>query len=55
LGEDVQRDDMRAESLFLEAYKDGVIWAVRGLASLYGDPASELFDLDKSEMWGDRF
>jgi len=52
LGDDVERDDARAESLFLEAYEGGVIWAARGLASLYGDPASELFDLDKSEMWG---
>ena len=55
LGDDVERDDARAESLFLQAYQGGVIWAARGLASLYGDPASELFDLDKSEMWGDRF
>jgi len=55
LGDDVKHDDARAESLFLQAYQGGVIWAARGLASLYGDPASELFDLDKSEMWGDRF
>ena len=55
LGDDVERDDARAESLFLNAYEGGVYWAARGLASLYGDPASELFDLDKSEMWEDRF
>ena len=55
LGDDVKRDDARAESLFLKAYEGGVYWAARGLASLYGDPASELFDLDKSEMWEDRF
>ena len=55
LGDDVERDDARAESLFLDAYEGGVIWAARGLASLYGDPASELFDLDKSEMWEERF
>ena len=52
LGDDVERDYARAESLFLNAYEGGVYWAARGLASLYGDPASELFDLDKSEMWG---
>ena len=55
LGDDVERDDERAESLFLDAYEEGVYWAARGLASLYGDPASELFDLDKSEMWEDLF
>ena len=55
LGDDVERDDARGESLFLQAYEGGVIWAARGLASLYGDPASELFDLDKSEMWGHLF
>ena len=55
LGDDVKRDDARAESLFLKAHEAGVYWAARGLASLYGDPASELFDLDKSEMWEDRF
>ena len=55
LGDNVERDDARGESLFLQAYEGGVIWAARGLASLYGDPASELFDLDKSEMWGHLF
>ena len=55
LGDDVKRDDARAEGLFLNAYEGGVYWAARGLASLYGDPASELFDLDKSEMWGHLF
>jgi len=55
LGDDVARDDARAESLFLQAYEGGVYWAARGLSSLYGDPASELFDLDKSEMWEHRF
>src|SRR6056300_897182 len=55
LGDDVERDDVLAESLFLDAYEGGVYWAARGLASLYGDPASELFDLDKSEMWEHRF
>ena len=55
LGDDVERDDARAESLFLNAYEGGVYWAARGLASLYADPASELFDLDKSEMWEERF
>jgi len=55
LGDDVKRDDARAERLFLESYDGGVIWAARGLASLYGDPASELFDLDKSEIWEGRF
>jgi len=55
LGDDVKRDDARAESLFLNAYEGGVYWAARGLASLYGDPASELFDLDNSEMWGHLF
>ena len=55
LGDDVQRNDLRAEQLFIQAYKGGVYWAARGLASLYGDPASELFDLDQSEIWEDRF
>ena len=55
LGDDVQRDDLRAEQLFIQAYKGGVYWAARGLASLYGDPASELFDFDQSEIWEDRF
>ena len=55
LGDDVKRDDARAESLFLEAYEGGVFWAARGLASLYSDPAIELFDLEQSEMWGDHF
>ena len=55
LGDDVKRDNARAESLFLNAYEGGVYWAARGLESLYGDPASELFDLDKSEMWGHLF
>ena len=28
LGDDVQRDDLRAEQLFIEAYEGGVYWAV---------------------------
>ena len=52
LGDDIERDDAHAEGLFLNAYEGGVYWAARGLESLYGDPASELFDRDKSEMWG---
>ena len=55
LGDDVKRDDARAEGLFIDAYEGGAYWAARGLASLYADPASELFDLDKSEMWEERF
>ena len=55
LGDDVKRDDARTESLFLNAYDGGVYWAARGVASPYGDPASELFELDKSEMREERF
>src|SRR5210317_159472 len=52
LGDDVKRDDARAESLFLEAYQGGGYWAARGLAALYGGAESELFERDKLEVWG---
>ena len=55
LGEDVEMDLLRAEILFLESYRKGVIWSARGLALLYGDIGSELYNPEKSILWEKKF
>ena len=42
LGEGIDKDVLRAEILFLESYRKGVVWSARGLALLYGEVGSDL-------------
>ena len=46
---------MRAEILFLESYRKGVVWSARGLALLYGEVGSDLYDPEKSILWENKF
>ena len=55
LGEGTDRDVLRAEILFLESYSEGVIWSARGLALLYGEIGSDLYNPDKSILWENKF
>ena len=55
LGDDVPQDYLKAETLFLQAYNKGVIWAARGLASIYSDELSDLFDEKKASEWTLKF
>ena len=55
LGDDVLQDHVKAERLFLEAYDKGVVWAARGLASIYSDEFSDLFDESKASEWTSKF
>ena len=55
LGEGMEKDDLRAEILFLESYRDGVLWSARGLALLYGDIDSDLYNPEKSIVWEKKF
>ena len=55
LGDDILQDYVQAERLFLQAYDKGVVWSARGLASIYSDEFSELFDEKKASEWTLRF
>ena len=55
LGDDVQQNHAKAEVLFFQAYNKGVIWAARGLSSLYSDEFSDLFDEQKASEWASKF
>ena len=55
LGEGINKDVLRAEILFLESYREGVIWSARGLALLYGEVDSDLYDSEKSILWENKF
>lgn len=51
LGDDVLQDHVKAERLFLETYDKSVVWAARGLSSIYSDELSDLFDSVKAREW----
>ena len=55
LGEGIEKDVFRAEILFLESYHRGVVWSARGLALLYGEVDSELYNPEKSILWETKF
>ena len=55
LGDGVEKNVSRAEILFLEAYREGVTWSARGLALLYGEVGSYLYDTEKSILWESKF
>ena len=50
-----EADLNRAELLYKEAYRRGVGYAALGLARLYDEPGSPLFDLEKANVWQSRF
>ena len=52
LGDDVQQNHAKAEVLFFQSYNKGVLWAARGLSSIYSDEFSDLFDEQKASEWG---
>ena len=55
LGEGIDKDVLRAEVLFLESYREGVVWSARGLALLYGEAGSDLYNPEKSILWENKF
>ena len=55
LGEGTDKDVLRAEILFLESYREGVVWSARGLALLYGEVGSDLYNPEKSILWENKF
>ena len=55
LGEGMDKDVFRAEILFLESYYQGVVWSARGLALLYGEVDSDLYNPEKSILWETKF
>jgi len=55
LGEGMDKDVFRAEILFLESYYQGVVWSARGLALLYGEVGSDLYNREKSILWENKF
>jgi cytochrome c-type biogenesis protein CcmH/NrfG len=50
-----EADLNRAEELYKQAYQRGVGYAALGLARLYDEPGSPLFDLEKANVWQSRF
>ena len=50
-----EADHNRAEDLYKEAYQRGVTYAALGLARLYDETGSPLFDLKKADEWQSRF
>ena len=54
-GEGIDKDVLRAEGLFLESYREGVVWSARGLALLYGEVGSVLYNPEKSILWENKF
>ena len=55
LGDGVEKNVSRAETLFLESYREGVTWSARGLALLYSEVGSHLYDTEKSILWENKF
>ena len=55
LGDGVEKDVLSAETLFLESYREGVTWSARGLALLYSEVGSHLYDTEKSILWENKF
>ena len=55
LGDGVEKNVSRAETLFLESYSEGVTWSARGLALLYSEVGSDLYDTEKSILWENKF
>ena len=55
LGDVVEEDYEEASLLLLTAYDKGVFWAANALAQLYGDENSVYYDLEKSELWAQKF
>ncbi len=55
LGEGIEKDVSKAEILFLDSYHRGVVWSARGLALLYGEVGSDLYNIEKSIIWENRF
>ena len=55
LGEGIDKDVLIAEGLFLESYREGVVWSARGLALLYGEVGSDLYNPEKSILWENKF
>ena len=55
LGDGVEKNVSQAETLFLESYREGVIWSARGLALLYSEFGSYLYDTEKSILWENKF
>ncbi|MBU25953.1 MAG: hypothetical protein CMD99_07975 [Gammaproteobacteria bacterium] len=51
----VEVDLDRAESLYLEAYRRGIGYAALGLARLYDEAGSPVFDAGKAAIWQSRF
>ena len=45
------QDHVKAERLFLETYDKSVVWAARGLSSIYLGKLSDLFDSVKAREW----
>jgi cytochrome c-type biogenesis protein CcmH/NrfG len=50
-----EADLNRAEDLYKEAYQRGVGYAALGLARLYDETGSPLFDLEKADEWQSQF
>ena len=55
LGDVVEADHKEASFLLSKAYDKGVFWAANALAHLYGDENSVYYDLEKSEVWAQKF
>jgi len=55
LGDVVAADHKEASFLLSKAYDKGVFWAANALAHLYGDENSVYYDLEKSEVWAQKF
>jgi len=55
LGDAIETDHKEASFLLLKAYDKGVFWAANALAHLYADENSAYYDLEKSEMWAQKF
>ena len=55
LGDGIEKNVSRAETLFLESYREGVTWSARGLALLYSEVDSHLYDTEKSTLWENKF
>ena len=55
LGDGVEKNVSRAETLFLESYREGVTWSARGLALIYSEVGSHLYDTEKSILWENKF
>ena len=55
LGDGIDKDVLKAETLFLESFGKGVVWSAHGLALLYGEVGSDLYNSEKSFLWENKF